>query len=82
MTTPKREESLCPSVFGSTIRLSGLGEGAEGRNDGARSPSFPLAKPFRDAGEGSDEFHDGGSVGLERDTPAPLGTPIAAGEKR
>jgi len=30
--------------------------GAEGRNDGAPSLSFPLAKPFRGAGEGSDDL--------------------------
>jgi hypothetical protein len=43
----------------------------EGRNDGALALSFPLAKPFRGAGEGSDEFHDGGSAGLERDPRRP-----------
>ena len=55
----------------------GSAKGADGRNDGAPSPSFLLAKPFRGADEGSDEFHDGGSVGLERDPLGPLGLRLA-----
>jgi hypothetical protein len=44
-------------------------------------PSSLLAKPFVGAGEGSDEFDDGGFVGLERDPVGPLGTPTAALER-
>jgi hypothetical protein len=51
--------------------------GAEGRHDGAPKPSFPLSKPFRGAGKGSDELHNAGSPGLERNRVGPLGTPIA-----
>jgi hypothetical protein len=30
MAAPKKEESLCPSFFGSTTRFCGLGEGRGG----------------------------------------------------
>jgi hypothetical protein len=44
-----KEESLCPSVFGSTIRFCGLGEGADGLHDCASTAVILLAKPFAGA---------------------------------
>jgi hypothetical protein len=77
MTAPKEKKSLCLLFFGSTTRFCGLGEGAEGRNHGAPSLSFPLAKPFRGAGEGSDDLAVRSVCWARRDPVGPPGTPTA-----
>jgi hypothetical protein len=63
-----------PLAFRLTMRFGGSVPGAEGRNDGAPSPVIPASQAVcAGAGEGSDELHDGGSGGLERNPVGPLG---------